>query len=152
MRTVVIMIATAAVFLGVSAMAQESRSEISLQGTGFFTKDTSGHGTTERTTNTGGFLVGYRYNLTRWLAAEAVYGYDRNTQHYFGTSGLSVITGQSFESHCKNSGRKALFSCDWIFQEKELCFRFRSWRVSAGGRAPMNYDSLYPTFCAAAQA
>ena len=91
MRTVVIMIATAAVFLGVDAMAQESRSEISLQGTGFFTKDTSGQGTTERTTNTGGFLVGYRYNLTRWLAAEAVYGYDRNTQHYFGTSGLSRI-------------------------------------------------------------
>jgi hypothetical protein len=79
MRKVVFMIATAAVFLGVDARAQESRSEISLQGTGFFTKDTSGQGTTERTTNAGGFLVGYRYNLTRWLAAEAVYGYDRNT-------------------------------------------------------------------------
>src|SRR6516225_2417755 len=64
-------------------------------------------------------------------------------------SGSSVITGQPFESHSKNSSRKALFSCDWIFQEKELCFRFRSWRVSAGGRAPMNYDSFYQTFCAA---
>jgi hypothetical protein len=66
--------------------------------------------------------------------------------------GLSVITGQPLESHSKNSSRKALFSCDWIFQEKELCFRFRSWRVSAGGRAPMNYDSFYPTFYAATQA
>src|SRR5215469_7463816 len=90
MRKVMLM-ASVALLLGVSAAAQESRSEISLQGTGFFTKDTAGQGTTERSTNTGGFLVGYRYNLTRWLAAEAVYGYDRNTERYFGSSGLSRI-------------------------------------------------------------
>src|ERR1700730_4518795 len=76
MRKMTIMIASVALLLGVSATAQESRSEISLQGTGFFTKDNTGRGTTERSTNTGGFLVGYRYNLKRWLAAEAVYGYD----------------------------------------------------------------------------
>jgi len=87
----VIMIASVALFLGADAIAQESRSEISLQGTGFFTKDTSGQGTTQRATNTGGFQVGYRYNLTRWLSAEAVYGYDRDSQHYFGTSGLSRV-------------------------------------------------------------
>lgn len=91
MRKVVIMFASMAFFLGAGAVAQESRSEISLQGTGFFTKDASGQGTTQRTTNTGGFLVGYRYNLTRWLAAEAVYGYDRNSQHYFGSSGFSRV-------------------------------------------------------------
>jgi opacity protein-like surface antigen len=92
MRKVVIIIASFAFLLGgVEAIAQESRSEISLQGTGFFTKDTSGQGTTETTTNTGGFLVGYRYNLTRWLAADAVYGYDRNTEHYFGIGGSSRI-------------------------------------------------------------
>lgn len=91
MRKVVIMFASVAVFLGATAVAQESRSEISVQGTGFFTKDTSGQGTTQRTTNTGGFLVGYRYSLTPWLAAEAVYGYDRNSQHYFGSSGFSRV-------------------------------------------------------------
>jgi opacity protein-like surface antigen len=91
MRKMVMMIAGVALFLGAGAMAQESRSEISLQGTGFFTKDASGQGTTQRTTNTGGFLLGYRYNLTHWLSAETVYGYDRNSQHYFGTSGLSKI-------------------------------------------------------------
>jgi opacity protein-like surface antigen len=90
MRRIAI-IASLAVLLGVSAAAQESRSEISLQGTGFFTKDTTGQGTTERSTNTGGFLVGYRYHFNRWLAAEAVYGYDRNTQHYFAPAGLSRI-------------------------------------------------------------
>ena len=91
MRKALITFATVALFLGAGAVAQESRSEISLQGTGFFTKDTSGQGTTQRATNTGGFLVGYRYNLTRWLAAEADYGYDRNSQHYFGSSGFSKI-------------------------------------------------------------
>lgn len=93
MRRTAIMVACAALvaFFAIGAIAQESRSEISLQGTGFFTKDTSGQNTTERSTNTGGFLVGYRYNLNRWLAAEAVYGYDRNTQHYFGTGGLSRV-------------------------------------------------------------
>jgi opacity protein-like surface antigen len=91
MRKIAIIITSFGFLLGMGAMAQESRSEISLQGTGFFTKDTSGQGTTQRTTNTGGFLVGYRYNFTRWLAGEAVYGYDRNTEHYFGTGGSSRI-------------------------------------------------------------
>lgn len=98
MRRMVIMIASLALLFGVSAVAQESRSEISLQGTGFFTKDTTGQGTTERSTNAGGFLVGYRYNLTRWLAAEAVYGYDRNTQHYFGSGGSSRIQANVHEA------------------------------------------------------
>jgi opacity protein-like surface antigen len=91
MRQTAIMIAAIALLLAGSAMAQESRSEISLQGTGFFTKDTAGDGTRQRSTNTGGFLVGYRYDLNRWLAAEAVYGYDRNSQHYFGAGGSSRV-------------------------------------------------------------
>ena len=86
------------------------------------------------------------------MARSAVFPALRFRPEFGITPGLSVITGQPFESRSKNSSRKALFSCDWVFQEKELCFRFRSWRVSAGGRAPMNYDSLYPTLCAAAQA
>jgi outer membrane immunogenic protein len=70
--------------LSVTAVAQENRSEISVQGSGFFTKDTAGNGVFERANETGGFLLGYRYNFNRWLAAEANYGYDRNTQFYFG--------------------------------------------------------------------
>jgi opacity protein-like surface antigen len=77
--------------LATGVAAQESRSEISLQGTGFFTKDASGNGTQQRTTDTGGFLVGYRYHLNRWLAAEAVYGYDRNTSEFFGSSSVSRV-------------------------------------------------------------
>jgi opacity protein-like surface antigen len=86
-------IITLGVVLLVSAAlaAQERGSEISLQGTGFFTKDSTGNGNLQRGTDTGGFLVGYRYHFNRWLAAEAVYGYDRNTQQYFTPAGPSRI-------------------------------------------------------------
>jgi len=91
MRQIVTMIAVAILLLTVGATAQESRSGVSLQGTGFFTKDTTGRDTTQRATNNGGFLVGYRYHFNRWLAAEGVYGYGRNTQQYFAPEGLSRI-------------------------------------------------------------
>ena len=82
-------------------MAQEVRSEVSVQGTGFFTKDASGNGIKDQATKTGGVLIGYRYNITRWLAAEATYGYDRNTQSYIGStsgrikSNIHQITGSA---------------------------------------------------------
>jgi opacity protein-like surface antigen len=73
-------------------MAQEGRwQEISVQGTGFFTKDSSGDGINQHATDTGGFLLSYRYHFNRWLAADASYGYARNTQQNFTSSGpLSV--------------------------------------------------------------
>jgi len=89
-RLAVVTAVGVAALQAVTAVAQESRSEISLHGTGFFTKDSSGNGVQNHVTNTGGFLVGYRYNINRWLAAEANYGYDRNTQSYFG-SGLGRV-------------------------------------------------------------
>jgi opacity protein-like surface antigen len=91
MRQIAIIMAGVAILLGGIAAAQESRSEIGLQGTGFFSTDTTGQGTTQRSTNTGGFLVGYRYWFNRWLAAEAVYGYDRSTQQYFAPAELSRV-------------------------------------------------------------
>jgi len=90
-RKYAIVVAVLALALGSSALAQESRSEISVQGTGFFTKDTTGQGTTQRSTDSGGLLVGYRYHFTRWLAAEGVYGYGRNSQQFFTTAGLSRV-------------------------------------------------------------
>lgn len=87
--------------MSVTAVAQEVRSEISVQGTGFFTKDTEGNGVRDHVTNTGGFLLGYRYNINRWLAAEANYGYDRDTQIYFGSglgraqSNVHQVTGSA---------------------------------------------------------
>jgi opacity protein-like surface antigen len=77
-------LAVAVVLIG-AASAQEIRSEVSVQGTGFFTKNSDGRGIRNQATETGGVLVGYRYNINRWLAAEANYGYVRNTQSFFGS-------------------------------------------------------------------
>jgi len=77
--------------LTITALAQESRNEISVQGTGFFTKDSSGNGISRSTTQTGGFQVGYRYRINRYFSAEANYGFNRNTQRYFSVDGLSRV-------------------------------------------------------------
>jgi outer membrane immunogenic protein len=68
-------------------MAQEQRQEVSVQGTGFFTKDSNGNGINQHSTDTGGILASYRYHFNRWLAADASYGYDRNTQQNFTSTG-----------------------------------------------------------------
>jgi hypothetical protein len=73
------------------ACAQETpawkHGEVSIQGTGFFTKDSRGNGISQHSTDTGGLIVGYRYHFDRWLAAEANYGYDRDTQQNLTSSG-----------------------------------------------------------------
>jgi outer membrane immunogenic protein len=77
-----------AILSGVSAAtAQEEHHEISAQGTGFFTKDSSQSGINQHATDTGGFLLSYRYHFNRWLAADASYGYDRNTQQNVTSTG-----------------------------------------------------------------
>ena len=91
MRRIAIMLASFVLLVALGATAQENRSEISVQGTGFFTQDTSGQGASRTTTDTGGFLVGYRYHFNRWLSGEANYGYDRDTQRYFSTGGVSRV-------------------------------------------------------------
>jgi outer membrane immunogenic protein len=100
-KLAVITAAGVAALQATTAVAQETRSEISVQGTGFFTKDSEGNGVQHHVTNTGGFQIGYRYNINRWLAAEANYGYDRNTQSYFGSgfgrvqSNVHQVTGEA---------------------------------------------------------
>jgi opacity protein-like surface antigen len=91
MQRTAIMLASFVILLTLGATAQESRSEISLQGTGFFTKDTNGNGISRTTSDTGGFQVGYRYHINRWLSAEGDYGFDRNTQRYFSAGGQSRV-------------------------------------------------------------
>ena len=53
--------------------------QITVQGTGFFTKDSQGNGISQHSTDTGGVLLNYRIFFNRWLGAEASYGYNRNT-------------------------------------------------------------------------
>jgi len=100
-KSVALAIVACMALLSMRAVAQELRSEVSVQGTGFFTKDSNGNGIENKPTETGGLLIGYRYNINRWLAAEANYGYDRNTQSYFGStfarvqSNIHQITGSA---------------------------------------------------------
>lgn len=79
----------AVLLLASSARAQDGfmRHEVGVQGTGFFTKDSQQNGTLQHSTDTGGFLVNYRFHINGWLAAEAGYGYNRNTQQNFTPSG-----------------------------------------------------------------
>jgi outer membrane immunogenic protein len=80
-RKLISTVAIVLLFAGAS-IAQELKSEVSVEGTGFFTKNSDNHGIHQEATKTGGVLAGYRYHFSRWLAAEADYGYARNTQKY----------------------------------------------------------------------
>src|SRR5258708_15036722 len=99
MRRTALMLAGFVILLTLGVSAQESRSEISLQGTGFFTKDSNGQGISRTATDTGGFLVGYRYHVNRWLSAEANYGWNRDTQKYFSSGGVSRISSQPAQTN-----------------------------------------------------
>jgi len=65
--------------------------EITVQGTGFFTKDSQGNGISQHSTDTGGVLLNYRFYFNRWLGAEASYGYNRNTLQNFTPSGTLAL-------------------------------------------------------------
>jgi opacity protein-like surface antigen len=54
-----------------------------------FTKDTTNNGITNSPTNSAGLLVGYRYNINRWLAAEGDFDYVRPTEKYRNSTGRS---------------------------------------------------------------
>jgi opacity protein-like surface antigen len=90
-------IAGLVLLLSLSASAQEKKSEISLQGTGSFTSDTHSQTVFQQSNNSGGFLVGYRYHFNRWLAADGNYGWNHNTQEYFGSSGFTAIRSNVHE-------------------------------------------------------
>ena len=49
--------------LSLSAWAQEVRQEVTIQGSGFFSKETTDSGITSKPTYSGGVLAGYRFNI-----------------------------------------------------------------------------------------
>ena len=79
------------VFFGISSWAQEVRNEVTVQGSGFFQKQTTNRGITNDPTNSGGVMVGYRFNLKNWLAVEGDYDYFRNHESFVSSSGTSSI-------------------------------------------------------------
>lgn len=86
--------------LSSAAVAQEwegYRREVTLQGTGFFTKNSDGNEISRTTTDTGGFLVGFRYRFNPWIAAEGNYGYARNTQRFLTGATVSGIQANTHQ-------------------------------------------------------
>jgi len=83
-----------AIIVGVSAIsswAQEMRNEVTVQGSGFFQKQTTNGGVTNKPTNSGGLTAGYRFHLKNWLAVEGDYDYFRNHESFVSTSGASLV-------------------------------------------------------------
>jgi outer membrane immunogenic protein len=79
-----------------SALAQvEQHSQISFQGTALVTKDSNDQLPSNTVTKSGGLLLGYSYQFSRWAGAEANYGYSRNTEHYI-TSGSTPSLEANF--------------------------------------------------------
>src|SRR4030095_5379300 len=70
----------AALLFASPSLAQEKpRNEVSVQGTGFITRDSEENGIRQHTTDSGGLLASYRFHFNRWLAVDGSYGYTRNT-------------------------------------------------------------------------
>src|SRR5258707_11590118 len=91
MQRTAIFILAVVFLLSVGAAAQELRSDISVQGTGFFTKDSNGQGVRQQGTQSGGVLGAYRYHINRWMSAEVAYGWNRNSQLFSTPGGLGRI-------------------------------------------------------------
>jgi outer membrane immunogenic protein len=84
-------LAIVVILVAISSFAQEMRHELTVQGSGFFTKQTTEGGLTSKPTNSAGVLAGYRFNLKRWLSVEGDYDYFRNDQKFLAGSGAAVI-------------------------------------------------------------
>jgi opacity protein-like surface antigen len=82
----------ATLLFAATSIAQElPPNEVSVQGTGFFTKDSDNNGIVQHTTDSGGLLVGYRNRFSRLFGADLSYGYTRNTQLDLTSVGASRI-------------------------------------------------------------
>jgi len=76
-----------ALFAATSTAQELPPNEVSVQGTGFFTKDSNNNGVTQHTTDSGGLLVSYRNRFSRLFGADLSYGYTRNTQQSLTSAG-----------------------------------------------------------------
>src|SRR6185369_4318354 len=75
-----------------TALAQvEQPSQVSIQGTGLFTKSSNDQTPSHEATKSGGFLVGYSYQFSRLFGAEANYGWSRNTNNFVTFGGPSAL-------------------------------------------------------------
>jgi opacity protein-like surface antigen len=82
MRIKVSLILAALALVSLPALAQNGNSEVSANFTGNYQKMATGFGIVNSATDSGGFVINYRYHFNRWSAVEVNYGYTRFTQFY----------------------------------------------------------------------
>ena len=84
-------LALIAVLTAAGVCAQENKYEVTVQGSGFFPKQTTKNSVTNKPTHSGGALVGFRFNLNNKVAVEGDYDYFRNSQKFLAGGGLTRI-------------------------------------------------------------
>jgi opacity protein-like surface antigen len=82
MRIKIGLLLAALALLSRPALAQNGNSEVSASFTGNFQKQANGFGVIDNASNSGGFVVNYRYHFNRWSALEANYGNTQFSQFY----------------------------------------------------------------------
>jgi opacity protein-like surface antigen len=82
MRIKIGLLLAALALLSLPALAQNGNSEVSANFTGNFQKQANGFGVIDTATDSGGFVVNYRYHFNRWSAVEANYGNTLFSQVY----------------------------------------------------------------------
>jgi opacity protein-like surface antigen len=82
MRIKIGLLLAALAVLSLPSLAQNGNSEVSANFTGNFQKQANGFGVMDTATDSGGFLVNYRYHFNRWSAVEANYGNTLFSQSY----------------------------------------------------------------------
>jgi len=81
-----------------TALAQvEQHSQVSIEGTALVTKSSNDQIPSNETSKSGGLLVGYSYQFSRWFGAEGNYGYTRNTQNFITLGGPSSLQADFHE-------------------------------------------------------
>jgi len=81
-----------------TALAQvEQHSQVTIQGTALVTKSSNDQIPSNETSKSGGLLVGYSYQFSRWFGAEGNYGYTRNTQNFITLGGPSSLQADFHE-------------------------------------------------------
>jgi opacity protein-like surface antigen len=82
MRIKIGLFVAALALLSLPALAQNGNSEVSANFTGNFQKQADGMGVLDTATDSGGFVVNYRYHFNKWSALEANYGNTLFSQVY----------------------------------------------------------------------
>ena len=82
MRIKIGLLSAALALLSLPALAQNGNSEVSANFTGNFQKQADGFGVIDTATNSGGFVVDYRYHFNNWSAVEVNYGNTLFSQVY----------------------------------------------------------------------